>query len=750
MSRALRDKVNLPESVENDGQPESSVIDTSMNIEKAQRSTSGKSTDAPSSAHAKLERKAQALTELPRSLIFLDRETSQIAFNRRVLAQAEDRSIPLLERLRYLCIVGSNLDEFFEVRVASLLAQNTIDGELTQHAGFVAMMERISNECHQLMERQYAVLNQEILPQLARKHIHLLRHTDRNDAQRAWVKAYFDREVRPLLTPIGLDPAHPFPQVVNKSLNFIVSLAGKDVFGRGNAIAIVKAPRVLPRVIKLPDELSDRGISFCLLSSVIHAHIGDLFNGREVLSYSQFRVTRDSDLWVDEDDVKNLRQALQGELQSRQFGAAVRLEVAKGCSEELSQFLLEQFSLTPDRLYRVDGPVNMVRLSELIEHIHQTNLRFPPFTAKENPKYAHTDIFTLLNKQDVLLHHPFQPFQTVIDFIRSASTDPNVLAIKQTIYRTGMNSDLMESLITAARQGKEVTVIVELMARFDEEANINWADRLQRAGAQVVYGVVGLKTHAKLALVIRREEGGVLRHYAHLGTGNYHPSTTKFYTDFGLLTAHPQLAAEVNEIFIHLTGLTKPKKLDHLWLAPFALQPHIIRAIRNEAKIAKSGKPARIIAKMNALLDESVIRALYAASADGVKIDLIIRGACALRPGVPGLSENIRVRSIIGRFLEHSRIYYFRNDLQHDIYLASADWMSRNLFRRIEVAFPILEKSLKKRIMNEGLEPYLKDNMNAWTLDSDGHYQRKKLRAKQVPFSAQQHLMGQLGSLSDD
>lgn len=696
------------------------------------------------------EKTLPAKNVLSRANIFLDREMSQIAFNRRVLAQAEDRSIPLLERLRYLCIVGSNLDEFFEVRVASLLAQNTIDGELTQHRSFLAMMERISVECHTLMVRQYEVLNQEILPQLARKRIHLLRHTDRSEAQRAWVKAYFDREVRPLLTPIGLDPAHPFPQVVNKSLNFIVSLAGKDVFGRGNAIAIVKAPRVLPRVIKIPDELQDGTMSFCLLSSVIHAHIGDLFNGREVLAYSQFRVTRDSDLWVDEDDVKNLRQALQGELQTRQFGAAVRLEVAKNCSDELSRFLLEQFSLPADRLYRVDGPVNMVRLGELVEHIKQPNLRFPPFTAKVNPKYAHTDIFTLLNKQDVLLHHPFQPFQTVIDFIRTASLDPNVLAIKQTIYRTGMNSDLMESLITAARQGKEVTVIVELMARFDEEANINWADRLQRAGAQVVYGVVGLKTHAKLALVIRREEGGVLRHYAHLGTGNYHPSTTKFYTDFGLLTAHPQLAAEVNEVFIHLTGLTKPKKLEYLWLAPFALQPQIIRAIRNEAKIAKAGRPGRIIAKMNALLDESVIRALYAASADGVKIDLIVRGACALRPGVPGLSENIKVRSIIGRYLEHSRIYYFRNDLEHDVYLASADWMSRNLFRRIEVAFPVLEKSLKKRVMAEGLEPYLKDNMNAWTLDSDGDYQRKKLRSKQTPFSAQQFLMEQLGSSSGD
>ncbi|MFZ6815726.1 polyphosphate kinase 1 [Undibacterium sp. Rencai35W] len=687
--------------------------------------------------------------ELPRSAIFLDREMSQIAFNWRVLAQAEDKTIPLMERLRYLCIVGSNLDEFFEVRVASLLAQNTVDGELAQHPAFVAMMDRINKECHELAKRQYEVLNQEILPQLARKHIHLLRHTDRNEAQRAWVKAYFEREVKPLLTPIGLDPAHPFPQVVNKSLNFIVSLAGKDAFGRGTAIAIVKAPRVLPRVIKLPDELSDKGLSFCLLSSVIHAHIGDLFNGREVLAYSQFRVTRDSDLWVDEEEVKNLRQALQGELQTRQFGAAVRLEVAKNCPDDLAQFLLSQFSLNRDRLYPVDGPVNMVRLSELVDHVKQPNLRFPPFSAKINSKYTHADIFTLLGKQDILLHHPFQPFQTVIDFIRSASLDPAVVAIKQTIYRTGMNSDLMESLITAARHGKEVTVVVELMARFDEEANINWADRLQRAGAQVVYGVVGLKTHAKLALVIRREEGGALRHYAHLGTGNYHPSTTKFYTDFGLLTAHPAIAAEVNEVFIHLTGLNKPKKLDYLWLAPFALQPQIIKAIRNEAKIARSGRPGRIIAKMNALLDESVIRALYAASADGVKIDLIVRGACALRPGVPGLSENIKVRSIIGRFLEHSRIYYFRNDLAHDVHLASADWMSRNLFRRIEVAFPVLDKSLKKRVITEGLDPYLKDNVNAWTLDSDGDYHRKKARTKQASICAQQSLMQRLGSLSD-
>jgi polyphosphate kinase len=681
--------------------------------------------------------------------IYLNRELSQLAFNRRVLAQAEDATIPLLERLRYLCIVSNNLDEFFEVRIASLLARESIDGKLVEPPALTAALERTSAECHQIVERQYAILNDDILPQLSANGIHLLRHQDRNAAQRAWVKSYFDREVRPLLTPIGLDPAHPFPQVVNKSLNFIIELSGKDAFGRGTGIAIVKAPRVLPRVIRLPDEISGDGLSFCLLSSIIHAHITDMFTGREVIAYSQFRVTRNSDLWVDEEEVKNLRQALQSELQSRQFGVAVRLEVARNCPPHLAQFLLDQFSISKNRLYAVDGPVNMVRLSELIEHAGQPALRFPTFTQGYPQKLANADIFTLLRKQDVLLHHPFQSFLPVLEFIHTAANDPNVVAIKQTIYRTGMNSDLMESLITAAQRGKEVTVIVELMARFDEEANINWADRLERVGAQVVYGVVGLKTHAKLALVLRREEGG-LRYYAHLGTGNYHPTTTKFYTDFGLLTAHPALTAEVNEIFIHLTSLTKPKKLQYLWLAPFVLQKEIIKAIRNEAKIARSGRSARIIAKMNALLDESVIRALYAASADGVKIDLIVRGACALKPGVPGLSENIRVRSVIGRFLEHSRIYYFRNDLTHDVYLASADWMNRNLFRRIEVAFPVLDKALKKQIITQGLNPYLKDNTNAWELESDGQYRKRKPRARQHRFSAQQHLMQTLGGRTSD
>ena len=680
---------------------------------------------------------------------FLDRELSQLAFNRRVMAQAEDATIPVLERLRYLCIVSSNLDEFFEVRVASLLAAASVDGDLGDHPALAATLERVSSECHELVKRQYEIFNTAVLPEMKAQGIHIVRHSQRNEAQRAWVKDYFDREVRPLLTPIGLDPAHPFPQVVNKSLNFIVALSGKDAFGRGTAIAIVKAPRVLPRVIRLPDHLSkEGGVSFCLLSSVIHAHISEMFAGRDVMAYSQFRVTRDSDLWVDEDEVKNLRQALKGELQGRAYGRSVRIEVAKNCPPELSQFLLDQFSLDQSRLYRVDGPVNMVRLNEIVEQARRPELRFPPFIAGVQAKTVNNDIFATIRKHDILLHHPYQSFQTVIDFIRSAALDPAVVAIKQTVYRTGMNSDLMEALIAAARSGKEVTVVVELMARFDEEANINWADKLEQAGAQVVYGVVGLKTHAKIALVIRRDEGG-LGYYAHLGTGNYHPTTTKFYTDFGILTCQPELGRDVNEVFMHLTSLTKPQRMHHIWLAPFALQDQVFKAIRNEAKIAKSGRPGRIIAKINALTDEPVIRALYAASKDGVKIDLIVRGACTLMPGVPGLSENIRVRSIIGRFLEHSRIYYFRNDLAHDVMLASADWMNRNLLRRIEVAFPVLDRGLKRRVIAEGLTPYLKDNSNAWELDEHGHYHRRKPRGKQKAFSAQQHLMELLGTPAD-
>lgn len=695
-----------------------------------------------SSSRSKLTARPQpAAVAGPR---LLNRELSLLEFNRRVLAQAEDARIPLLERLKYLCIVSSNLDEFFEVRVASLMARDREDRG--DHAPVsLPGFERVSKVAHELVRQQYAVLNQQILPALAVDGIHLLRHNERSDAQRVWVKDFFEREVRPLLTPVVLDPAHPFPQVVNKSLNFIVELAGKDAFGRGTTIAVMKAPRVLPRIIELPDGLNGKGTAYCLLSSIIHAHIADLFSGREVLGYSQFRVTRDSDLWVDEEEVKNLRQALKGELQTRHFGFAVRLEVAQNCPAHLAQFLLDQFGIAPEFLYPVDGPVNMVRLNELIDYASKPEFRFPPFSPRLSVPATHGELFPLISRQDILLHHPYQSFDPVVDFIRASARDPAVVAIKQTIYRTGMNSALMEALIAAAQNGKEVTVVVELMARFDEEANINWADKLERVGAQVVYGVVGLKTHAKMALVIRRESGK-LKLYAHLGTGNYHPTTTKFYTDFGLLTANQALARDVNEVFINLTSLTRPKKLNHLWVAPFDLQKELVKAIRNEARIAAEGRSAHIIAKMNSLQDESIIEALYEASAAGVKIDLIVRGACVLRPGVPGLSDNIRVRSVIGRFLEHSRVFFFRSDGASDVYLASADWMNRNLFRRIEVAFPVLDKALKKRVIDEGLKPYLKDNLNAWELDGEGRYQRKKAGVRQQPFSAQMHLMKALGA----
>ena len=674
----------------------------------------------------------------------LNRELSMLAFNRRVLAQAEDTRIPLLERLKYLCIVSSNLDEFFEVRIASLIARIRQDHGIA-HPVSLPNLAEVTESCKALVRQQYAVLNEQILPMLAAEGIHLLRHVDRNEVQRAWVKDFFEKEVRPLLTPIVLDPAHPFPQVVNKSLNFIVELGGKDAYGRGTSIAIIKAPRVLHRVIKLPTAGGRDESAYCLLSSAIHAHIADMFPGREVMGFSQFRVTRDSDLWVDEEEVKNLRQALKGELQTRHFGFAVRLEVAQNCPDHLADFLLNQFVISPEFLYRVDGPVNMVRLNELIDYASSPALRFSPFSAALSvPLIDNQDLFALIAEQDILLHHPFQSFQPVIEFIRTAAEDPAVVAIKQTIYRTGMNSELMEALITAARNGKEVTVIVELMARFDEEANINWADKLEQVGAQVVYGVVGLKTHAKMAIVIRREEGK-LRLYAHLGTGNYHPTTTKFYTDFGLLTANQSMARDVNEVFINLTSLTRPKRLSHLWVAPFDLNKELIKAIQRETQIASEGRSAYIIAKMNALQDASIIQALYEASAAGVKIDLIVRGACVLRPGVAGLSEHIRVRSIVGRFLEHSRVFCFHNDGADDLYLASADWMNRNLFRRIEVAFPVLDKALKKRVMQEGLQPYLKDNLNSWELDGSGAYHRRCPRSDQAGFSAQEFLMQTLG-----
>jgi polyphosphate kinase len=652
----------------------------------------------------------------------LDRELSLLAFNERVLAMAMREDVPLAERLRYVCIVSSNLDEFFEVRLSDLT-----EGMRTSAGGAGASTYRgILERTHRLVSNQYALYNDVIMPALAQRGVVIVNHAQRTAAQREWVADYVHREVKPLLSPIGLDPSHPFPQVLNKSLNFILQLEGKDAFGRPTATAILKVPRVLPRVIPMPAALAGGKHAFVLLTSAIRAHLQDLFPGRQISGFSQFRVTRDSDLTVDEQEVHNLRQAMRLELTQRHFGNAVRLEVLQTCPEPLKHLLQAQFQLPDEAVFQVDGPVNLVRLNQLVDHLTQADLRWTPFLPAWPSSLARgADVFDALKSGDILLHHPYESFEPVIEFLRQAGTDPCVAAIRMTLYRTGISSVVVDLLEEAARRGKEVTAIVELKARFDEEANINLAERLEAVGAQVVYGVMGLKTHAKLTQVLRRESAdgqSVLVPYVHLGTGNYHSVTTKLYTDFGMLTANPEICADVEKVFMHLTSLTKVERLKHLWMAPFSLHRNLMRALSAEAAAAAAGKPARVIAKMNALTDEPMINALYEASQAGVKIDLIVRGACALRPGVKGLSETIRVRSIVGRFLEHHRIYCFENGGNPLVYLSSADWMGRNLFRRIEIAWPVLDPKLARRVVDEGLKPCLEDTMEAWTLAADGRY----------------------------
>src|SRR5436190_5967451 len=684
---------------------------------------------------------------IPTPAQFLNRELGLLAFNRRVLAQAADESVPLLERLRFITIVSSNLDEFFEIRVAGL--KETIKLGLTETGpdarSAADVFAEVGREAHALVAEQYQLLNQTVLPALEREGVVFPRREQWDTAQKQWIRDYFFRELLPVLTPIGLDPAHPFPRVFNKSLNFAVELEGRDAFGRNSGTAIVQAPRALPRLIRLPQARANGAqYAFVFLSSIIHAHVDELFAGMKVLGSYQFRVTRNSDLFVDEEEIKNLHTALQGELLHRHFGDAVRLEVADNCSLAMVEFLLQHFGLREPDLYRVDGPVNLYRLREVPDQVDRPALKYPPFNPGLPPALDTPDLFEVLRKQDVLLHHPFQSFLQVIDYIRTTAADPQVIAIKQTVYRTGIDSELMEILVDAARKGKEVTVVVELMARFDEEANMNWAARLEEVGAHVVYGVVGHKTHAKMSLIVRREDtdhGKVLRRYAHLSTGNYHPATARLYTDFGLFTANEELCADVAEVFQQLTGLGRAGRLKHVWQSPFTLHRRIIGAIKNEAKNAAEGKPARIIAKMNALLEEQIIEELCAASAAGVKIDLIVRGVCAVRPGIEGVSDNIRVRSIVGRFLEHSRVFYFENAGAEDVYLASADWMARNFFRRIELCFPVLDAGLKKRVIREGLLPYLEDNMQAWTMGADGSYERLRPRKGSKGRSAQEELL---------
>ncbi|WP_148713870.1 polyphosphate kinase 1 [Chitinolyticbacter meiyuanensis] len=679
--------------------------------------------------------------------LMLNRELGLLEFNRRVLAQAEDARNPLLERLKFLCIVSSNLDEFFEVRMAWLKENvrqyptRLLPEGLTPHQAY----ELIIQDAHQMVEHQYRVLREVMFPALAKEGIHFFRRSLWTDAQREWVRDFFFRELMPVLTPIGLDPSHPFPRILNKSLNFIVELEGRDAFGRNAEMAIVQAPRILPRFVKMPKEVSGAEHGFVFLSSILHAHVDELFAGMHVLGCYQFRVTRDSDVTVDDEDVKDLRAALEGELSQRSYGDAVRLEVADNLPSHLQEYLKEQFRLEDGDVFRVNGPVNLVRLMQVPDQVERPELKFEPFMPGLPAELRkQPDLFAAIRHGDVLLHHPYQSFTPVIDLVQQAARDPHVVAIKMTVYRTGSESALMDALAEAAQRGKEVTAVVELMARFDEEANINWAAKLERAGVHVVYGVYGYKTHAKMLLIVRREEGK-LKRYVHVGTGNYHPRTSKLYTDFGLMTDNEDITSDVNDVFMQLTGLGLAGDHNALWQAPFTLQPNFIKAIDREIAHAKIGRKAVVIAKMNALLEPTIIDKLYEASQAGVTIHLIVRGVCALRPGIPGLSDNIKVRSIIGRFLEHHRVYYFYNDGAEDVYLSSADWMGRNLFRRIEIAFPAISPKVKRRVIRESLRPYLVDNVQAWEMLSDGRYRRKATRGAKER-SAQAMLLAELAA----
>ena len=669
----------------------------------------------------------------------LDRDASVLAFNHRVLHWAERADVPLLERLRYLCIVSSNLDEFFEVRAEPHVAawRAGTDASVSMHP--------VLTEARALVARQYALFNDALLPAMAAQRMRIVSHVERTEAQRRWVKELFVREVKPLLVPVALDPAHPFPLVANKSLNFIVQLKGKDAFGRSNEIAIVKVPRVLPRVLRMPDRVSSGETLFVMLSSVIRGNLADLFPGREVGAFSHFRVTRHSDLSVDEEEVKNLRTALRQGLHQRHYGEAVRVEVSSACSDELSGFLLRQFQLPPEALFRVQGPVNLVRLQQLIQLANRPDLQFSPYIASYPVQLRKGEsVIERLKQGDVVSHLPFESFDGVIDFLREAVHDPQVLAIKQTIYRSGDDSRMMDLLIEAHRRGKEVTAVVELKARFDEEANINWAERLERAGAQVVYGVVGLKTHAKMLLVTRRE-GRRLRRYGHLSTGNYNPRTAALYTDISYLTADARLTADMDRLFVHLASHSRLPRMQRMLLAPFTLHKQMLAKIDAVALAARRGRGGRLVAKMNALTDQPLIEALLRAGDAGAKIDLIVRGACMLPSQ---LTENIRVRSIIGRFLEHSRVFYFRAGSQEELWLSSADWMNRNMLRRVETAWQVSDPALRQRIVEECLVAYLHDECDAWIQGADGRYENVVKPGNSSGPSVQQALMMRYGSVS--
>jgi polyphosphate kinase len=656
--------------------------------------------------------------------LFINRELSLLQFNQRVFAQAQDRRLPLLERLKFLFICSANLDEFFEVRVAGLQHRVQHGHHSPGPDGLSAeqVLDAIAIQAHQLVDEIYQLLNVSLLPALADENIFILSPKQWNAAQSEWVKQYFQQQVMPITSPIGLDLAHPFPRLENKSLNFIVSLHGKDAFGRDSGLAVVSVPRMLPRVIRLPESLSDNNESYVLLNSIIQAYVDELFIGMTVTGCYQFRVTRNSDLIFDEDAIDDLAIALKKELFARRYGVEVRLEVAKQCPEDLAEFLLEKHNLQARDLYRVDGPVNLYRFHQLLSLTQRKDLLFAPFTPRM-PRclYKKQDLFAQIRQQDILLHHPYQSFEPVLEFIHQAALDPNVLVIKQTLYRVGANSPIVNALIEAARAGKQVITVIELRARFDEADNIELANRLQQAGALVVYGIIGYKCHAKMILVVRREQNK-LKRYAHLGTGNYHVESAQQYTDMGLLTYDEQMTQDVAQIFQQLTGMGRATKLKKILQSPFTLHKTLLKLITHEAHNASEGQPAHIMAKMNALTEPEIIQALYQASQAGVKIDLIVRGICSLRPGIKGVSENITVCSIVSRFLEHSRVFYFYHHGEEKIFCSSADWMERNLLHRVETCFPIENKTLQQQVKQEGLLLHLQENNVAWRLQSDGSY----------------------------
>src|SRR5213594_1930472 len=671
---------------------------------------------------------------------FINRELSWLEFNRRVLEEAQDSTQPLIERVKFLTIFSSNLDEFFEIRVAGIKQQ--IESE-TSDLGPDGLsptdtFNNIQRMVRELVAAQYALWNEELLPQLAKNGIRIPKMAELSAKRAAWAHRYFQEEVFPMLTPLAVDASHPFPQLLNKSHNLLVR--AKTQRGGEPLHAIVQVPRVLPRLIVMPrGKGEDEPWVYIYLASLIKQHIGELFPGLILDGVHAFRVTRNSDLYIDEEEAENLLRTIEQELRRSSRGNAVRLEVEGDCPKDFRDLLLQFFNLTEADVYKLDGPLSMTHLAPLVANDAFANLRDRPFQPARDPALPlHVNIFEVMRRQDVLLHHPYESFDPVVELIEEAAQDPQVLAIKITLYRTSGDSPIVEALINAANAGKQVTAIVELRARFDEAVNIQWARRLEEAGAHVIYGVVGLKTHCKAMLIVRRDADR-LRHYVHLGTGNYHPRTARIYTDWSLLSSEPQLTEEVATVFNTLTGLAGYPGLKKLMVAPFDMHSRLIQLIERERDNARAGKPARIVAKLNALVDQEMIEKLYEASCADVTIDLIVRGICCLRPKIPGLSENIRVISIVGRFLEHSRIYHFENGGDPLVYLSSADWMPRNFFRRVEVAFPIQTPALRDQMVNEVIPRFLHDRVKARELQPDGKYRRLKPEGSEPRAQAQWH-----------